>query len=219
MAASAIQLEANRANAQLSTGPRTEEGKKTSSKNATTTGLTSAQIFVRPEEESVFAEFKSTLTDELKPNGLTQSGLFNLILHASWNIRHCFELEADIQSEAMAKGLKDALLDDDLARKLDRIYRYRKMHESSHRRAIADLRKLKTEELFRGASQRSVDESILTDTQQIIDTGRKAKLAGGPMSDEVILQKLEAFCAPPPLSARVRRQSLDRMMNRSHSGE
>lgn len=38
--ASAAQLEANRANAQLSTGPRTEAGKARSSGNATTHGLT-----------------------------------------------------------------------------------------------------------------------------------------------------------------------------------
>src|SRR5450432_2811338 len=65
---SAARIEANRANALLSTGPRTEEGKLASSSNSTTTGLTAAKIFVRPEEQAEFDAFEAGLRTDLKPD-------------------------------------------------------------------------------------------------------------------------------------------------------
>ena len=44
------QIDANRRNAQLSTGPKTPEGKATSSQNATQHGLTSQRV-VLPDED------------------------------------------------------------------------------------------------------------------------------------------------------------------------
>ena len=64
----AVQMEANRRNAQQSTGPRTEAGKKTSSLNALRHGLT-ARIVVLPTEDllayQVFsADFFASLAPE-----------------------------------------------------------------------------------------------------------------------------------------------------------
>ncbi|MEP6961583.1 MAG: hypothetical protein ABI995_05875, partial [Acidobacteriota bacterium] len=128
--ATSAQFTANQANAQLSTGPRTEEGKQTSSANATKTGLTAINIFVRPEEESAFEALDQALSAEFYPEGAVQDRLYALIIHATWNIRRCFALETGIQNEAISQGFSDALMDDTLSRKLDRIYRYKKMHES-----------------------------------------------------------------------------------------
>src|SRR5450432_3497915 len=208
---SAARIEANRANAQHSTGPRTEQGKLASSANATTTGLTAAKIFVRPEEQDEFNCFQANLESEIQPDGATQATLFDLILHAAWNLRRCFELESKIQSEAISKGLTDALLDDDLSGKLDRIYRYKKMHESSHRRAIADLRKLQTEQLWRNESQQCIDESILADTAQVAAQVGANERAKKKANEAMILEQMEAFCAPPPVSAEVRQRVADRL--------
>jgi hypothetical protein len=166
--ASPAQILANQANAKLSTGPRTEQGKQASAANSTTTGLTSAKIFVRPEEQTIFAEFEELMEAELMPVGVNQDHLFTIILHAAWNIRRCYLLETEIQNEAIAKGLSDALLDDELARKLDRIYRYKKMHESSHRRAMAELRRQQTEDIWRRENQELLEESVLVDTGSIL---------------------------------------------------
>jgi hypothetical protein len=199
MAASAVQIEANRANAQLSTGPRTEEGKQSSSKNALTDGLTAAQIFVRPDEQAQFDIFQAALRGEMKPDGLTQSELFDQILHAGWNIRRCYKLETDIQNEAMAKGSTDAIVDDDLGKKLDRIYRYKKMHDSTRRRAIAELRQLQTEALCRTEVQQVVDESILTDTTKAVIKLRRTDEIEQKANLHVLRQHIEACIAPPPL--------------------
>jgi hypothetical protein len=143
---SPAQVLANRENALHSTGPKSAEGKAASSSNALRTGLTSAKIFVRPEEQPEFDSFRLALTGELKPEGQMQSNYFDLILHAAWNIRRSINLEAEIQNEAIAKNLADALLDDDLSLKLGRLYRYKKMHESSHNKAVTELRRLQTNE-------------------------------------------------------------------------
>ncbi|MEP6962947.1 MAG: hypothetical protein ABI995_12775, partial [Acidobacteriota bacterium] len=118
--ATAAQFTANQANAQLSTGPTTEEGKQTSSANAIKTGLTAVEIFVPQEEEPTFQALDEALCAEFYPEGATQVHLYTLILHASWNIRRCFALEIEIQNEALAQGFSDALMDDTLSRKLDR---------------------------------------------------------------------------------------------------
>ncbi len=160
-------IAANQSNAQLSTGPRTAKGKEASSPNATT-GLAATRIFVRPGEEQIFQEFESALLAELQPEGINEEHLFSLILHATWNIRRCFELEEQIQNEANAKGSPDAMLDDELAPKLDRIYRYRKMHESTYRKAISELRRLQTEAVWRRETQELLNEPIVVDTMKIL---------------------------------------------------
>ncbi|HEY3744271.1 MAG TPA: hypothetical protein VGL53_30720 [Bryobacteraceae bacterium] len=202
MATSAVQIAANRSNAQRSTGPRTERGKSASSRNATTTGLTSATMFVRPEEQPAFEELKSMLRMELKPVGETQIHYFGLIIHAQWNIRRCFRLESKIQVQAVSMGLADALLDDELARKLDRIYRYKKMHEASHRRASAELRHLQTECLWRQSNNQNPDEdsnSILVDTAKVTIKQNHSKALKQRASLDAFRRQIEAFIAPPPL--------------------
>jgi hypothetical protein len=53
-ATSPARIEANRANAQLSTGPKTEEGKQKSSANAVVYGFTASKLYIRPEEQEIF---------------------------------------------------------------------------------------------------------------------------------------------------------------------
>ena len=199
MTAFATQALANRANAQLSTGPRTEEGKRVSSQNSVTDGLTAAQIFVRPDEESDFLILQDSLLTELQPTGIIQNEFFNLILHAAWNIRRCYTLEMQIQNDALDKGLLDALLDDELSLKLDRIYRYKKMHESSQRRAISQLRRLQSENVWRRESQLFLEDPILADTPKIQLTLRRVKATNERAKLDIVRRNIESFMAPPPL--------------------
>ena len=61
------QLAANRANAQLSTGPRTEEGKKRSSLNAFRHGLTGQIVIHTPEDQDAFQKHCDAIREELAP--------------------------------------------------------------------------------------------------------------------------------------------------------
>ncbi|MEO7145146.1 MAG: hypothetical protein ABI165_16740, partial [Bryobacteraceae bacterium] len=64
---SAAQLDANRANAQFSTGPKTEAGKDASKNNAFKHGLTSKQIVLRSEDPEAFDQLRTGLIDEFSP--------------------------------------------------------------------------------------------------------------------------------------------------------
>lgn len=150
-ATSQARIEANRANAQLSTGPRTDEGKQKSSANAVVYGFTAAKLYIRPEEQEIFDTLAAGLRLELTPDGVTEHIYFDQILHASWNIQRCAIVEAELQAQAAANGLADAILSDDesLTRKLDRIYRYKRMHETALTRATNELRRIQSERVHR----------------------------------------------------------------------
>ena len=78
---------ANAANAQLSTGPSTAEGKARSSRNAVKHGLTSKQLVIAPAEEDEFAELHDSLLEQLAPEGALEMGIFNMLVHAAWQIQ------------------------------------------------------------------------------------------------------------------------------------
>jgi len=110
---------ANVANASLSTSPRTEEGKARSSCNAVRHGLPSKHLVIAPGEEEEFAELHDSLFAQLSPEGPLEMGLFNMHVHAAWNMERFRALEAQL----MTNGL-DSLLDERTAKTLDRLQRY-----------------------------------------------------------------------------------------------
>lgn len=173
--ASNSQIEANRANSQRSTGPKTPEGKAAAAQNATSHGLSKPEIYVQPGEEDEFRQFEANLESEYKPSGNLQRQLFQTIVHAAWNIRRCRLLEVHLQNEANSKGLIDPLLDDTLSRQLDRLLRYQRAAERRERDAIKDLRKLQTEWDYRRETVPHLadDFSHLTDTMRLISQFRK----------------------------------------------
>jgi hypothetical protein len=135
---------ANAANAALSTGPRTEEGKTSSSHNAIKHGLTSKQLVIAPGEEERFADLHDSLHQQLLPEGALEMNLFNMIVHASWNLDRFRTLEAQL----MANGV-DALLDDRTAAALDRLQRYASANQRTYFKAIEELRVIQENRLHR----------------------------------------------------------------------
>ena len=133
---------ANAANAQLSTGPRTEEGKRQSSQNARTHGLT-AQHPVIPEEDRVaFDQLRAKLHAETKPQGALQQIIFEELVHSAWNLHRVRAMEAELNASA-----PDALLIDDPflnadgpAAKLDRLARHHTRIERAFFRCLREPR-------------------------------------------------------------------------------
>ena len=67
---SAAQIEANSANAQLSTGPRTPEGKARSAANSTKLGLYASQaVLLTEEDRTEFDALESAYAYELRQIG------------------------------------------------------------------------------------------------------------------------------------------------------
>ena len=100
------QLQANRRNAQLSTGPKTPEGKQRVKWNALKHGLL-ARSAVIPTGDSFEnrAEFESLLThlhEDLKPVGILEEMLVEKIAVAYWRLRRAVRAEAgEIRQELL----------------------------------------------------------------------------------------------------------------------
>jgi hypothetical protein len=130
------QLEANRANAQLSTGPRTGEGKTASSRNARSHGLCSRQLYIPAGERPAFDEMFESLHAEILPRGEIQAQLFERLIHASWNLRFARIKLAEAQAQ------------DDETR-VQRYHRYARQHARDYDHAYARLRHEQTERALR----------------------------------------------------------------------
>jgi hypothetical protein len=103
------QLDANRANAQKSTGPKTEPGKQRSSLNATRHGLT-GQVLVLPEPElAAYNKFMGENVATLQAEGkeeLTLAGLYSTNL---WKLQQAFAAEETLFTLGEVEGIADNL--------------------------------------------------------------------------------------------------------------
>jgi hypothetical protein len=80
-------LEANRENAQKSTGPQTETGKNASSANSVKHGLLAdGLVFESEEQEEQFAELMDQLTNDLRPGSALESILVEEIAVCYWKL-------------------------------------------------------------------------------------------------------------------------------------
>ncbi len=86
-------IEANRANAQLSTGPRTPEGKAVSRHNALKHGIT-AKGLLPDESAEEFGHFCEALFDELSPQGALEDEITRRIASLMWRLRRIPAFEA-----------------------------------------------------------------------------------------------------------------------------
>jgi hypothetical protein len=136
------------ANAQHSTGPRTEAGKARSSRNAVSHGLCSRQNFIMPGEESDFAAMHDTLLDQLAPADGVEMYQFEIALHSSWGLRRCRLIE----NALFEKSGPEALLDPQLAKSFTCLQRYEAHHQRSFDRALRNLRTFQAERLARLAA-------------------------------------------------------------------
>ncbi len=90
---SPAQLAANRANAQLSTGPRTPAGLANSSKNAVTSALTGRTILLPTDDVEEYASFLGAFRSDLKPVGPSERELVQIIVDCYWRLRRIQSLE------------------------------------------------------------------------------------------------------------------------------
>jgi hypothetical protein len=81
-------LAANRANAESSTGPRTERGKSNSQQNALRHGILAKRVVLRTEEEQVeYQEMRESWIAEFNPVGLVEKWLVEDITDLSWKLQ------------------------------------------------------------------------------------------------------------------------------------
>jgi hypothetical protein len=105
---SEAQLEANRQNAQKSTGPRTEEGKKRCRINATRHGLTGQFHAFSHEDKSAFDEHCTNLMADFKPETYREKLLAMSIAEDTWRLNRARALENNIFAIGMSGPIGDA---------------------------------------------------------------------------------------------------------------
>jgi hypothetical protein len=103
------QLEANRRNAQKSTGPKPPQGKAVASRNALKHGLTAQDAVISDEERPHFEEALAAFQAEHQPVGPTQALLLEQIVTAAWRLRRLRGMETrlfDLRMQDLAKYIE-----------------------------------------------------------------------------------------------------------------
>jgi len=90
---SAAQLEANRLNAQKSTGPRTEEGKNKCKLNAFRHGLTSQVAVMTDPDRDAQEKFIKAYVADLKPEGAQETQLVQALAFECWRMNRIRTIE------------------------------------------------------------------------------------------------------------------------------
>jgi hypothetical protein len=134
---------ANAANAHLSTGPRTEQGKARSSQNARKHGLTAAEFVIAAEDREEFEEFLAELQADVSPKGKLQQVLFDQLAESAWNLRRIRRMEAELTTSAAS--YLDILENPELTAQLDRLARHKTRIERTFHRSLRELKALQTD--------------------------------------------------------------------------
>ena len=88
-----VQIEANRRNAQLSTGPRTEAGKKASALNALRHGLSSRVVVLPTEDLAAYGRFSDEFLASLAPETFVERQFAQTIIDSQWRLNRVRTLE------------------------------------------------------------------------------------------------------------------------------
>ena len=197
---SLTQITTNRANAQFSTGPRTEAGKSRTAQNARKHGLTSSHLIVADSDREAFESMSQALTSVIAPQGELESTLFDTLLHANWNIRRCRILEAGLMKE---DGV-DPMLHEQNEATLRQLDRHARRHDANFRRTLKELRVLQTERACRelasaGQNQPNAASSPLVDSQAVHQTHLRQHAAQTRIDALNLGLALDRLVARPPV--------------------
>ena len=96
-------LVANRQNALLSTGPRTEAGKSISSLNAVKTGLTGRTVLLPSDDAAAYQAHIEAYHSEYQPAGLRECELVQSLADTAWRLKRIPGLEMAIYAQGRAQ--------------------------------------------------------------------------------------------------------------------
>src|SRR5271165_5953617 len=94
--ASLRQIEANRRNAQLSTGPVTEQGKRRSRQNAIRHGLTAETVIDALEDADDYAAFEMAITADYEAQSAVERELVLRLASLLWRLRRATSIESGL---------------------------------------------------------------------------------------------------------------------------
>ena len=160
------QIEANRRNAQKSTGPKSKSGKEVVSQNAVKHGLCANKNVIRTESQDEYNEFKENMLADLEPVGAMELMLAERIVSLSWRLKRAEHFQNLVVESLIDINLHDQWCKAENARReakegnlelligfainkdfregqtLDLLLLYERRIESSLYKASAELRKM-----------------------------------------------------------------------------
>ncbi len=144
---SEIQLAANRANARLSTGPRTEEGKARSSTNAVTTALTGRTVLLPSDDPARYQHHVEQYEKEFQPATEREAVLVQSLADTDWRLLRIPVLEMSLYKRGREEGVSEL----DTFLKYEKQLRNLQLQEGRLRRHrekdLAELRQLQTDRI------------------------------------------------------------------------
>jgi hypothetical protein len=128
---SAAQANANRANSQFSTGPKTEAGKAIASHNAVKSALTGQTILLPTDDVAAYQRLVQTLIDLHRPATYEEKILVQSLADTEWRLLRIPTLEsgiyglgrcelADLHPECSDPQLRSALIETEIYLKYER---------------------------------------------------------------------------------------------------
>jgi hypothetical protein len=165
---SPAKLAANQTNAKLSTGPRSDEGKQTSSRNATRHGLTSKAVVLPWEDRAEYEALQALFLKDHPPASDLEKELLRAMVDAWWRLQRArrveteflIDREAAIRDSGSGASGDTALVllftDEVESRKLRLMMRYTDSAERAWRKAQSDWQKARAV-----AAQRVLEEAAV----------------------------------------------------------
>ena len=140
------QISANQQNAQLSTGPRTPEGKAVSSRNAFKFGLTAKDVVLPTEDASAFEALHAALVNQWEPASDGERLLVDDMAAARWRFRRIEKVQtAHMAGELNSNpSMSDSILGDALRKFHKYLTTERRLYESARRELAAIQKERKT---------------------------------------------------------------------------
>jgi hypothetical protein len=133
---SPAQIVANRANAQLSTGPHTPAGIENSKYNATRHGLTGKQVVIKGEDPALYDALRQQLLADYAPANQREAMLVEDIAQNYWRLLRARKLEAQVLEKF---GELECLLDPEAGKAFKTVTRYLNAIERSWRAGTRQL--------------------------------------------------------------------------------
>ncbi len=148
--ATPAQINANRANAQKSTGPRSVEGKSASRFNALKHGIDAASIVIPGEDPADYDALVAHYLHEYRPQSASESFHLDTMIRADWHKRRLEGVEADLYHTVLAESPDNSLAavllaESPAAKLLVRVQRQIAAFERTWHRANTEFRRARAQ--------------------------------------------------------------------------
>jgi hypothetical protein len=147
--ATTAQIDANRANALLSTGPVSPEGKAVSARNALKLGIHANALIIPGEDPDALTQLSATFHQDHEPDGVLETELVEVLIRCTWLQRRLAVIESQVIRARLAAleptdfPLGDMFIRDcEGSKTLDKLFRRQQALQRDFFRAYHELGRL-----------------------------------------------------------------------------